>query len=39
MKRSQPRNAEDPLRSYAMLLLAEKSDPAFIPAFLEMLAK
>jgi len=31
--------AEDPLRSYALLLLAEKGDPAFIPAFLEMLAK
>jgi len=31
--------AEDPLRSYALLLLAEKADPAFIPAFVEMLAK
>jgi hypothetical protein len=31
--------AEDPLRSYALLLLAEKGDPAFIPAFVEMLAK
>ena len=31
--------AEDPLRSYAVLLLAEKGDPAFIPAFLEMLSK
>jgi len=31
--------AEDPLRSYALLLLAEKGDPAFIPAFMEMLAK
>jgi hypothetical protein len=28
--------SEDPLRSYAVLLLAEKGDPAFIPAFLEM---
>lgn len=32
-----PAQAEDPLRSYAMLLLAEKSDPAFIPAFLVVL--
>jgi hypothetical protein len=31
--------ADDRLRSYALLLLAEKADPAFIPAFLEMLAK
>jgi HEAT repeat protein len=31
--------ADDPLRSYALLLLAEKADPTFIPAFLEMLAK
>ena len=31
--------AEDPLRSYAVLLLAEKGDPAFIPVFLEMLSK
>jgi hypothetical protein len=31
--------AEDPLRSYALLLLAEKADPAFIPTLLEMLAK
>ena len=31
--------AEDPLRSYALLLLAEKGDPAFIPAFVEMLGK
>ena len=31
--------AEDPLRSYALLLLAEKADPAFIPTFLEMLGK
>jgi len=31
--------AEDPLRSYALLLLAEKGDPAFIPAFVEMLAQ
>ena len=31
--------AEDPLRSYALLLLAEKGDPAFIPTFVEMLAK
>ena len=31
--------ADDPLRSYAVLLLAEKGDPAFIPAFLEMLGK
>jgi hypothetical protein len=30
---------EDPLRSYALLLLAEKGDPAFIPAFVEMLVK
>jgi hypothetical protein len=30
---------EDPLRSYALLLLAEKGDPAFLPAFLEMLGK
>jgi HEAT repeat protein len=31
--------AEDPLRSYALLLLAEKADPAFIPTFVEMLGK
>jgi len=31
--------AEDPLSSYALLLLAEKSDPAFIPPFLDMLTK
>jgi len=31
--------SEDPLRSYALLLLAEKGDPAFIPTFVEMLAK
>jgi hypothetical protein len=31
--------AEDPMRSYALLLLAEKADPAFLPAFVEMLAK
>ena len=31
--------AEDPLRSYALLLLAEKGDPAFIPTLVEMLAK
>jgi hypothetical protein len=31
--------AEDPLRSYASLLLAEKADPNFIPVFAEMLAK
>ena len=31
--------AENPLRSYALLLLAEKADPAFIPAIVEMLAK
>ena len=30
---------EDPLRSYAMLLLAEKSDAAFVPTFLDILAK
>jgi len=29
----------DPLRSDALLLLAEKADPAFIPTLLEMLAK
>jgi hypothetical protein len=28
---------EDSLRSYALLLLAEKADPSFIPAFLELL--
>ncbi len=31
--------APDPLRSYALLLLAEKGDSAFIPAFADMLAK
>ena len=31
--------AEDPLRSYALLLTAEKSDPEFVPTFLEMLSK
>jgi len=31
--------AENPLRSYALLLLAEKADPAFIPALVEMLTK
>jgi len=31
--------AEDPLRSYALLLLAEKADSAFIPTFVEMFAK
>jgi HEAT repeat protein len=31
--------AEDPLRSHALLLLAEKGDPAFIPTFLEMLGR
>ena len=30
---------EDPLRSYALLLLAEKADQAFIPTLVEMLAK
>jgi hypothetical protein len=30
---------EDPLRSYALLLLAEKSDIAFIPTFLDVLTK
>jgi hypothetical protein len=30
--------AASPLRSYALLLLAEKADPAFIPAMLEVLA-
>ncbi len=32
-------NAEDPFRSYALLLLAEKSDPASVPAILATLAK
>jgi hypothetical protein len=31
--------AEYPLRAYALLLLAEKGDPAFIPAFTDMLGK
>ena len=31
--------SEEALRSYALLLLAEKGDPAFIPAFLEMLGR
>ena len=31
--------AEDPLGAYALLLLAEKGDPAFIPTFLERLDK
>jgi HEAT repeat protein len=31
--------AADPLRSYALLLLAEKGDPAFIPTCLQMLAR
>ena len=31
--------AGDPLRSYALLLLAEKADPAFIPTLLELLGK
>jgi hypothetical protein len=31
--------AEDPLRSYALLLLAEKGDPDFIPALLEQVGK
>jgi hypothetical protein len=31
--------AQYPLRSYALLLLAEKGDPAFIPTFVEMLSK
>jgi len=31
--------AEDPVRSYALLLLAEKADPTFIPAFVEMVGK
>jgi hypothetical protein len=30
---------EDPLRSYALLLLAEKGDPAFIPTVVGMLAE
>jgi HEAT repeat protein len=30
---------EDSLPSYALLLLAEKADPAFIPAFVEMVGK
>ena len=34
-----PVRADDSLRSYALLLLAEKGNPAFIPAFEEMLAK
>jgi hypothetical protein len=29
---------EDPLRSYALLLLAEKAEPAFLPTLLEVLA-
>jgi hypothetical protein len=33
------KQAEDPVRSYALLLLAEKADPAFIPAFVEMVGK
>jgi len=32
-------HADDPLRSYALLLLAEKGDPAFISTFVEMFAK
>jgi len=31
--------SEDPLRSYALLLLAEKADPEFIPAFVDTLTK
>jgi hypothetical protein len=31
--------AEDPARSYAVLLLAEKADPAFLPALIEMLPR
>ena len=38
-QRGAPEQAEDPLRSYALLLLAEKADPAFIPTFMEMLGK
>jgi hypothetical protein len=34
-----PERAEGPLRSYALLLLAEKGDPAFIPTLVEMLAR
>ena len=30
---------EDPLRSYALLLLAEKAEPGFVPVFMEMLGK
>jgi HEAT repeat protein len=30
---------EDPVRSYALLLLAEKADPAFLPTLIEMLAR
>jgi hypothetical protein len=33
------RPAEEPLSSYALLLLAEKGDPAFIPTFVEILAQ
>jgi hypothetical protein len=32
-------NPEDPFRSYALLLLAEKSDPAFIPPIIAILSK
>ncbi len=31
--------AEDPVRSYALLLLAEKADSAFIPTLVDMLAR
>ncbi len=31
--------ADDPLRAHALLLLAEKADPAFIPTFLKVLAQ
>lgn len=36
--KSPAEKVEDPLRSYALLLLAEKGDPSFIPTFVQMLA-
>ncbi len=38
-RKDSAQEVEDPVRSYALLLLAEKADPAFLPTLIEMLAR
>ena len=38
-RKDSAQEVEGPVRSYALLLLAEKADPAFLPTLIEMLAR